>query len=78
MNGKDGRKKRLGGDHHWFNLDIQFDILIRHVKYAVGFMGLELRKEILAGDMNLYLYIHIYHKAINSVPTITLPKNHSF
>jgi len=41
-------------------------------------MGLELRKEILAGDMNLYLYIHIYHKAINSVPTITLPKNHSF
>lgn len=39
-------------------------------------MGLELRKEILAGDMNLYLYIHTYCKAINSGPTITLPKNH--
>lgn len=74
MAGRRGLGETITGSIWIFNLINSLGMSNRQL----GFMGLELRKEILAGDMNLYLYIHIYHKAINSVPTITLPKNHSF
>lgn len=43
------------GWSRWFSVDI----LIRHVKPAAGYIGLEFRREALAADINLYLCVYI-------------------